>query len=85
MLALALLGVALGLALPASPANSQTGGAAPATSTPAPAATAKALTPQRQRMKDCGAKWKEEKASTGVKGRAAYNKFMRQCLKKPAA
>jgi hypothetical protein len=36
-------------------------------------------------MKDCGAKWKEEKASTGVKGRAAYNKFMRQCLKKPAA
>jgi hypothetical protein len=30
-------------------------------------------------------KWKEEKANTGAKGRVAYNKFMRGCLKKPAA
>jgi hypothetical protein len=70
--------LALGLfavVLPTDPAASRT-----------PAATApKALTPQRQKMKDCAGKWKEEKASTGVKGRAAYNKFMRGCLKKPAA
>jgi hypothetical protein len=73
----------LALPLPASPAKSQTGAAA---QTPAaPAAARKALTPQRQRMKDCAVKWKEEKASTGAKGRAAYNKFMRGCLKKPAA
>jgi hypothetical protein len=77
----------LALALPASPAKSQTGAAAPgASQTPAaPAAAPKALTPQRQRMKDCGVKWKEEKANTGAKGRVAYNKFMRGCLKKPAA
>jgi hypothetical protein len=64
------------VALPANPAASQT----PSTTTAAP----KALTPQRQKMKDCAAKWKDEKASTGVKGRTAYNKFMRECLKKPA-
>ena len=77
----------LAMALPASPAKSQTGAAAPAASqTPAaPTAAPKALTPQRQKMKDCAVKWKEEKASTGAKGRAAYNKFMRGCLKKPAA
>ena len=71
----------------ASPAKSQTGAAAPAASqTPAaPTAAPKALTPQRQKMKDCAVKWKEEKASTGAKGRTAYNKFMRGCLKKPAA
>jgi hypothetical protein len=62
--------------LPANPAASQT----PSATTAAP----KALTPQRQKMKDCATKWKDEKASTGVKGRAAYNKFMRACLKKPA-
>ena len=82
MLAFALVS----LALPASPAKSQTGGAAPATSqAPSTTAAPKAVTPQRQRMKDCAAKWKEEKTNTGVKGRAAYNKFMRGCLKKPAA
>jgi hypothetical protein len=76
----------LAMALPASPAKSQTGAAAPAaTQTRATTAAPKALTPQRQRMKDCAVKWKEEKASTGAKGRAAYNKFMRGCLKKPAA
>ena len=77
----------LAMALPASPAKSQTGAAAPAASqTPAaPTAAPKALTPQRQKMKDCAVKWKEEKASTGARGRAAYNKFMRGCLKKPAA
>jgi hypothetical protein len=76
----------LAMVLPGSPAKSQTGAAAPAaTQTPATTAAPKALTPQRQRMKDCAVKWKEEKASTGAKGRAAYNKFMRGCLKKPAA
>jgi psiF repeat-containing protein len=50
----------------------------------AEAASPKPLTPQQQKMKDCAAKWKEEKANTGVKGRAAYNKFMSECLKKTA-
>jgi len=42
----------------------------------------KKLTPQQQKMKDCGAKWQEEKKAKGVKGRAAYRKFLSTCLKK---
>ena len=41
----------------------------------------KPLTAQQQKMKDCGAKWQEEKKSKGVKGRAAYNAFNKECLK----
>jgi hypothetical protein len=41
----------------------------------------KKLTSQQQKMKDCAAKWKEEKAKNNVKGRDAYNKFMSGCLK----
>ncbi len=50
----------------------------------APTASAqdKAATPQQQKMKDCAAKWKEEKAKTGAKGRAAYRTFLSDCLKK---
>jgi type II secretory pathway component PulL len=42
---------------------------------------AKPLTPQQQKMKDCAAKWNEEKAAKKVSGRAAHNKFMSGCLK----
>jgi hypothetical protein len=51
--------------------------------TPAAAQTAgeKKLTTQQQRMKDCGAKWQDEKKA-GAKGRSAYRKFMSSCLKK---
>jgi len=41
----------------------------------------KAMTPQRQKMKDCAGKWKEEKAQKNVSGRAAYRDFMKGCLK----
>lgn len=44
-------------------------------------AAEKKLTPQQQKMKDCAAKWKDEKATKKVSGRAAYNKFMSGCLK----
>jgi hypothetical protein len=49
----------------------------------APMASAedKPPTPQQQKMKDCAAKWKDEKAKTGAKGRAAYRTFMSGCLK----
>jgi len=40
------------------------------------------LTPQRQKMKECAAKWKEEKAEKHVSGRAAYRDYMKECLKK---
>ena len=43
--------------------------------------TKKAMTPQRQKMKDCAGKWKEEKATKHVSGRAAYRAFMKDCLK----
>jgi psiF repeat len=48
----------------------------------AEAAAPKSLTPQQQKMKDCAAGWKEEKAKTGAKGGAAHQKFMSECLKK---
>jgi hypothetical protein len=51
----------------------------------AQAAPSKPLTPQQQKMKDCAGKWLDEKAKTGVKGRAAYRKFMGDCLKKTPA
>jgi hypothetical protein len=41
----------------------------------------KTLTPQRQKMKDCAVKWKDEKAQKHVSGRAAYRAFMKECLK----
>ena len=44
-----------------------------------------AQTPQQLKMKECAAKWKEEKARTGVKGRDAYRAFLRECLKKKPA
>jgi hypothetical protein len=36
-------------------------------------------------MKDCAAKWRDEKAKIGVKGRIAYGKFTGDCPKKAAA
>jgi hypothetical protein len=41
----------------------------------------KAMTPQRQKMKDCNGKWKEEKAQKHVSGKNAYRAFMKDCLK----
>ena len=40
----------------------------------------KAMTPQRQKMKDCNVKWKDEKAQKHVSGKAAYKEFMKGCL-----
>jgi len=48
---------------------------------PTASAEEKATTPQQQKMKDCAAKWKDEKAKTGAKGRDAYRTFMSGCLK----
>ena len=42
---------------------------------------AKKMTPQRQKMKDCAVKWRDEKAQKNVSGRAAYRAFMKDCLK----
>ena len=41
----------------------------------------KELTPQQQKMKDCGPKWADYKKEKNVKGRAEHNKFMSSCLK----
>jgi len=45
------------------------------------AAAKKELTPQQQKMKDCSAKWKDEKAAKKVSGKKAHNAFMSTCLK----
>ena len=53
---------------------------------PAAKKAAKPLTPQQEKMKECASvKWKAEKAAKKVSGRAAYNKFMSECLKGHAA
>ena len=44
-------------------------------------AAKKELTPQQQKMKDCSAKWKDEKAAKKVSGKKAHNEFMSSCLK----
>jgi hypothetical protein len=41
----------------------------------------KTVSPQRQKMKDCAAKWKDEKAQKNVSGREAHRAFMKDCLK----
>lgn len=43
--------------------------------------TTKKLTPQQQKMKDCSAKWQDEKKAKKVSGKTAHNKFMSTCLK----
>ena len=42
--------------------------------------TAKPLTAQQQKMKDCGAKWQDHKKEKNVKGQAEYRKFLKTCL-----
>ena len=44
-------------------------------------AAKKELSPQQQKMKDCAAKWKEEKVAKKVSGKKAHNAFMSTCLK----
>jgi hypothetical protein len=39
------------------------------------------LTAQQLKLKDCGAKWQEEKKAKGVKGLEAWNKFRSDCMK----
>ena len=41
----------------------------------------KELTPQQQKMKDCAAKWGEEKKAKKVSGKKAHDEFMSTCLK----
>jgi hypothetical protein len=39
------------------------------------------LTAQQLKMKDCGAKWQDEKKAKGVKGLEAWTKFRSECMK----
>ncbi|HWP14611.1 MAG TPA: PsiF family protein [Xanthobacteraceae bacterium] len=64
------------VALPIDPAHAEM--AAP---TKESTKAKKELTPQQQKMKDCAAKWKDEKKAKNVSGRKAYNEFMSKCLK----
>jgi hypothetical protein len=41
----------------------------------------KKLTPQQQKMKDCGPKWQAYKKEKNVKGKVEYQKFLKTCLK----
>jgi hypothetical protein len=74
----AALAIALAVA-PAAPVFAQS--AAPAAEKGEKKAAEKKLTPQQQKMKDCGAKWQEYKKEKNVKGRAEYQKFLKTCLK----
>ena len=63
-----------------SEAKSETKAETPA-ETKSGAKAAKPLTAQQQKMKDCGAKWQDEKKAKGVKCKAAYQTFLSGCLK----
>jgi hypothetical protein len=39
------------------------------------------LTAQQLKLKECGAKWQEEKKTKGVKGLEAWTKFRSDCMK----
>ena len=39
------------------------------------------LTAHQLKMKECGAKWQEEKKAKGVKGLDAWNAFRSECMK----
>jgi hypothetical protein len=55
--------------------------AEPADDAKTEAKTKRPLTAQQQKLKDCGAKWQEEKKTKGVKGLEAWNKFRGDCMK----
>ena len=63
-------------ALPMSAATAQSPQSEPSATT-----AEKPPTARQQKMKECAAKWKEEKATKHVSGRAAYRDFMKECLK----
>ena len=50
---------------------------------PAAERTGSARSPaaKRQRLRDCGAKWQDEKQAKGLTGKTAYLKFLTACLK----
>jgi len=85
------ISAALMMAAPLAPAAAQT--AAPTakpdaaktdnmkSAAPAESKPEKKLTAQQQKMKDCGAKWQDEKKTKNVKGKEAYQKFLSTCLK----
>lgn len=69
------------IASPVAPAFAQAAAAKTEKSEKAGAKAAKPLTPQQQKMKDCGPKWAAYKKEKKVKGRTEYRKFMSTCLK----
>jgi hypothetical protein len=42
---------------------------------------AKSLAAKRGRLRDCSAKWQDEKKAKGLTGKTAYLKFLTACLK----
>jgi hypothetical protein len=44
------------------------------------ASGAKSLAAKRQKLRDCGAKWQDEKKAKGLTGKAAYLKFLSACI-----
>lgn len=42
---------------------------------------AKSVAAKRQKLRDCGTKWQDEKKAKGLTGKAAYLKFLSACLK----
>jgi Ni/Co efflux regulator RcnB len=76
-----ILAAAMAAALIAAPAAPALAQAATEKSAKAEKKAAKKLTPQQQKMKDCGAKWQDHKKEKKVKGQAEYRKFLSTCLK----
>jgi hypothetical protein len=41
----------------------------------------KSVAAKRQKLRDCGVKWHDEKKANGLTGKAAYLKFLSACMK----
>ena len=50
-------------------------------SSPEKTGGAKSVAAKRQKLRDCGIKWQDEKKAKGLTGKAAYLKFLSACLK----
>jgi hypothetical protein len=80
-LAVAALVTAMPLAAQAQSTQSQSTSKSTSDKKTTAKTTEKKLTPQQQKMKDCSAKWQDEKKAKKVSGKTAHNKFMSTCLK----
>lgn len=64
-----------------APAQKSEKMAKPDSRTDAASEKTKSVAAKRQKLRECGIKWQEEKKAKGLTGKAAYLKFLSACMK----